>query len=44
MVHHNGRPDLFNGPAQKYSAEQLMDIFEDDDRPVFIAADDRRIR
>ena len=41
MVHHEGRPDLFNGPAQKYNAEQLMDIFEDDDRPVFIAADDR---
>ena len=41
MVHHNGRPDLFNGPAQKYSAAQLMDIFEDDDRPVFIAADEK---
>ena len=22
MVHHNGRPDLFKGPATKYTAEQ----------------------
>ena len=27
MVHHNGRPDLFNGPATKYSAEELEEIF-----------------
>ena len=23
MVHHRGRPDLFKGPATKYSAEEL---------------------
>ena len=23
MVHHEGRPDLFKGPATKYSAEEL---------------------
>ena len=36
MVHHNGRPDLFKGPATKYTAEQLKEIFQDDRRPVFV--------
>ena len=36
MVHHNGRPDLFKGPATKYTAEQLKGIFRDDRRPVFV--------
>ena len=26
MVHHNGRPDLFKGPATKYTAEELRGI------------------
>ena len=26
MVHHNGRPDLFKGPATKYNAEELEKI------------------
>ncbi len=36
MVHHNGRPDLFKGPATKYTAEQLKEIFADDNKPVFV--------
>ena len=24
MVHHLGRPDLFNGPATKYTEEELL--------------------
>ena len=28
MVHHNGRPDLFKGPATKYSAEELERIID----------------
>ena len=40
MVHHNGRPDLFNGPATKYTAEELMKIFEDDSTPVFVYEDE----
>ena len=27
MVHHLGRPDLFNGPATKYNADELRSIF-----------------
>ncbi len=40
MVHHNGRPDLFRGPATKYSAEELAEIFADDNRPVFVMTDE----
>ena len=39
MVHHLGRPDLFKGPATKYSAEELAEIFADDRRPVFVYED-----
>ena len=40
MVHHNGRPDLFKGPATKYTAEQLRGIFRNPETPVFVCADD----
>lgn len=39
MVHHNGRPDLFKGPATKYSAEELEAILENEETPVFVCAD-----
>ena len=40
MVHHNGRPDIFKGPATKYNAEELKSIVEDDHTPVFVCVDD----
>ena len=40
MVHHNGRPDLFNGPATKYTGEELEELLKDDERPVFVAVND----
>ena len=36
MVHHEGRPDLFKGPATKYNKAQLEELFKDDSRPVFV--------
>ncbi len=36
MVHHEGRPDLFKGPATKYNAEQLRDLIGNDRTPVFV--------
>lgn len=39
MVHHNGRPDLFKGPATKYNEKQLRAILNDDTTPVFVYAD-----
>lgn len=40
MVHHNGRPDIFKGPATKYSAEELKAILADDNTPVFVYVDE----
>jgi ribosomal protein S18 acetylase RimI-like enzyme len=40
MVHHNGRPDLFKGPATKYNAAELAAIIADDSTPVFVCVDD----
>ena len=40
MVHHNGRPDLFNGPATKYSESELRELLQDKERPVFVALDE----
>ena len=39
MVHHNGRPDLFKGPATKYTEAQLRAILRDETTPVFVAVD-----
>ena len=43
MVHHNGRPDIFKGPATKYNEEQLRAIIADDNTPVFVCVDDDNI-
>ena len=40
MVHHNGRPDIFKGPATKYDEEQLKIIINDDQTPVFVCVGD----
>jgi len=40
MVHHNGRPDLFKGPATKYTADQLRAILADEKTPVFACVDE----
>lgn len=39
MVHHKGRPDLFQANTKKYTDQELMDILQDDTRPVFVAVD-----
>lgn len=39
-VHHDGRPDLFKADVKKYTDEQLLDILDSDDEPVFVAVDD----
>ena len=40
MVHHLGRPDLFNGPATKYTGPELAEILKDPARPVFVYAEE----
>lgn len=39
-VHAAGRPDLFRAGTRKYTDEELLGIFADDQRPVFVAVDD----
>lgn len=39
MVHHNGRPDLFKGPATKYTSGELEALLNDESRPVFVYDD-----
>ena len=43
MVHHNGRPDLFKGPATKYNAKELEEIFANDETPVFVCVDEKDV-
>ncbi len=38
-IHRAGRPDIFRLGAKKYTDEQLLEIFKDDVRPVYIAVD-----
>ncbi len=40
LVHHRGRPDLFKGPATKYSAEELRGILSHEETPVFVCTDE----
>ena len=40
LVHHEGRPDIFKGPATKYSAQQLAQIIGNDSTPVFVCVDE----
>lgn len=43
MVHHKGRPDLFMGNHnRKYTDEQLIEMFSNDDRPIFVAVDEEQ--
>lgn len=40
MLHHNGRPDLFKANVKKYTDEELIEIIEDNNKPIFVAVDD----
>ena len=40
MVHHRGRPDLFKGPATKYTDKQLRELLKDETRPIFVWTDE----
>lgn len=41
LVHHRGRPDLFQYGQKKYIDAQLAEIIQDDNRPVFVAVDEK---
>ena len=39
-IHHNGRPDLFK-PNPKYTEAELLEILEDEDRPILVYTDEQ---
>ena len=39
LVHHNGRPDIFN-IGRKYSEEELKILLKDEKRPILVFVDD----
>ena len=39
MVHHEGRPDLFKGGVRKYTEEELAELIQDDNKPIFVGVD-----
>lgn len=43
MVHHNGRPDIFKGPATKYDADELKQIMHQETTPVFVCVDEHDV-
>lgn len=38
--HANGRPDLFGGGKSKYTAEDVLKLFDNPVEPIFVAVDD----
>lgn len=40
-VHANGRPDIFIPGTKKYTDEELLALFRDDTRPIFVSTDER---
>ncbi len=42
LVHHEIRPDLFN-IGRKYTDEQILEIMADEERPIFVGADEEDI-
>ena len=43
MVHHNGRPDIFKGPATKYNEWELERILSAPETPVFVCVDGEKV-
>lgn len=41
MVHHTGRPDIFKGPATKYNAKELEEIFANEQTPTFVCVNEK---
>ena len=38
-VHHQGRPDIFKDDTKKYTDKELLQIINDDTKPIFVAVD-----
>ena len=43
LVHHEARPDLFQAQGQKFSEEDLKEVLEKQDCPVFVYEEDGQV-
>ena len=43
QVHHEIRPDIFRGGAQKYNESDLEALLKDELRPIFVAEEDGKV-
>lgn len=41
LVHHHGRPDLFQNGGRKYNTSELSQLIQDDTRPIFVGVDEQ---
>ena len=39
-IHANGRPDIFKTATKKYTDQELIEIINNDNSPIFVAVDD----
>lgn len=42
-IHHQIRPDIFMPGKTKYSEEMLLDMFKDDNNPIYVARENNEI-
>lgn len=42
-IHHQGRPDLFRNGAQKFNADELQDMLQQENMPIFVAVADDQV-
>ena len=40
-IHANGSPDIFKTATKKYSDQELIEIINNDDSPIFVATDEK---
>ncbi len=42
-IHHKGRPDIFKENAKKYTDNELLNIIEDDKKPIFVYEENGKV-
>lgn len=42
-LHHQGRPDIFRGGAQKYGASQVLAMLNSSVTPIFVAVENKKV-
>ena len=42
-IHHEARADIFKGNAKKYTDRELFSLFENDEKPIFVAEEESEV-